>query len=291
MNAPQRIELIEPAPVGAAANVADLSAIRPQRQLSVVEYAVQSGAPVAEVRALLELQVQADNHQLAMLKERRVMEKEDREAASILAFRKAFARLMGKNITIPKGKFVDRGRAGSFWHAEFHAASNLLKPALAECGFGFRHDQVFGSKKWTTDGVENDIPWVYVTCYLEHDDGHSERLQLEGPPSDNTANTPVQNMQVTGSVLKRQSLLAITGTPTGSEDDEGQLKGRGAEGDAGQANETDALITAGRDEALKGTPALTAWWGKLTSKQRNALNSEFGAMRRAAAVADKGGQP
>ena len=48
--------------------------------------------------------------------------------------------------------------------------------------------------------------------------------ELEGPPGELSVNTPTQNMQTTASYLKRQSLLAITGTATGGEDDEAKMR-------------------------------------------------------------------
>lgn len=133
---------------------------------------------------------------------------------------------------------------------------------------------------------------MWVTCFLEHKDGHVETLELEGPEGDQSANTPVQNMQLTASYLKRQSLLAITGTATGGEDDENGMRGkrRTQQQDEGENGGTDdALLDAGRDEAMKGMKALTAWWGGLTAKERSAMNGEFGALRRGAMQADQGG--
>lgn len=198
-------------------------------------------------------------------------------------FRKDFAGFRGENIIVPKTKNVDRGKAGSFVQAEYHVAANMLSPALSRHGFGVRHDEKFGSRKWVgDDGIERDIPWVYVTCFLEHRSGHSERLDLEGPPGELSANTPTQNMQVTASYLKRQSLLAITGTATGGEDDENKM--RGAAADSGEA---DPVLQEGRDASMMGMKQLTAWWGKLDNKQRSKWSDEFGAMRKVAAEADK----
>jgi hypothetical protein len=156
----------------------------------------------------------------------------ERTRQAVLAFRRGFASFRGENIVIPKTRHVDRGRAGSFDQAEYHVVTGMLSPALSRHGFGFRHDQKFSSRKWSDKGVESDIPWVYVTCYLEHADGHQEVVELEGPPGELTANTPTQNMQVTASYLKRQSLLAITGTATGGEDEEAGLRGADDAGDA-----------------------------------------------------------
>lgn len=266
----------------------------PQRPLSVIEHAMRSGATPDQLERLLDLQVRADNHQLELMREKRRMDEEDRKANALLAFRRDFAAFRGENIVIPKGKFADRGKAGSFSYAEYGAAMQMLSPALSKHGFSVRHDEVFGSKPWKTDGVESDIPWVYVTCYLEHRDGHSESLALEGPPGDATANTPVQNMQLTGSYLKRQSVLAITGTATADEDDESKLKARGKAGaqqqESADTAAMDALLTAGRDEALKGMEALNKWWASLTPRQQKDLSPDFGAMRKAARLADERGQ-
>ncbi len=289
-------DLIDPAqdaPQRSAVQAASAAVQQAQRPLTVIEHAIRSGASPDQLQTLLELQVRADNHQLEMMREKRRMDEEDRKAAALLAFRRDFAAFRGENIVVEKNKHVDRGRAGSFMQAEYHSIAKLLSPALSKHGFSFRHDQKFGPKPWPLpDNPGNVVGWVWVTCFLEHKDGHVETLELEGPEGDQSANTPVQNMQLTASYLKRQSLLAITGTATGGEDDENGMRGkrRTQQQDEGENGGTDdALLDAGRDEAMKGMKALTAWWGGLTAKQRSAMNSEFGALRRGAMQADQGG--
>lgn len=262
------------------------------RQLSVVEYAVQRGATVAEIQAILELQVQADNHQLSLMREKRRMDDEDRKAAAVLAYRRDFAAFRGENIIAPKSKLVDRGKAGSFTQSEYHTICNLLSPALSRHGFSFRHDQKFGAKEWATAEDPNvRVGWVWVTCFLEHKDGHAETLELDGPQGDQSANTDVQNMQLTASYLKRQSLLAITGTATGDEDDESKMRGkqrREPEGDEGAADESEALVSAGSQAAKSGMATLNKWWASLTPRQQKDMGQDFGAMRKAARAADEG---
>jgi hypothetical protein len=164
---------------------------------------------------------------------------------------------------------------------------------LSQFGFGFRHDMSFGTKEWPNeDGSVRLEPWVFVTCFLEHRDGHSEKLPLDGPIGDAAANTPVQNMMVTGSILKRYSLLAITGTSTGGEDDEGKF--RRAAGDAGSDAADEAalsLVDEGHAEAEKGLKALTDWWRARSPREQKDLQGSYGAMRKKAAGADaqKGG--
>jgi len=264
-----------------------------QRPLSVIEYAARSGATPDQLQVMLELQVKADNHQLELMREKRRMDEEDRKRDALLAYRRDFATFRGKNIIIAKDKHVDRGRAGSFNQAEYHAIAQQISPALAECGFSFRHDQEFGTRTWPTpENPNNIIPWVTVTCFLEHKDGHFESLKLEGPMGDQSANTEVQNMQLTASYLKRQSLLAITGTATGGEDDENGM--RSDRGDRGrpmpeQNAEFERIRQEGRDASMGGMKPLTEWWQGLSPAARKMMDPEFGSMRKAAALIDKGG--
>lgn len=246
--------------------------------------AAQSATPASLLQLAISQNADLDRLERLM---RMQIEWESNEARK--AFRRDFAAFRGENIIIPKAKFVDRGRAGSFWQAEYDDVCKRLSPALSKHGFGFRHDQKFSSRKWATDGVESDIPWVYVTCFLEHKDGHTESLVLEGPPGEQPANTAVQNMQLTASLLKRQSLLAITGTATGGEDDESKLRGNAKQqdGDQPEAGALENLSQEGNEAAKKGMKELTAWWSGLTARQQKDMSKEFGAMRRVARTADE----
>lgn len=271
------------------------------RQLTVIQHAISTGATPAELREILALQVTLDEHELRLMRERRAMVEEDRKVASVLAFRRDFAAFRGENIVVAKSKRVDRGNAGSFMQAELYAIAQQLSPAMSRHGFSFRHDQRFGNKEFPADGRNELIPfgtmlpepWVYVTCFLEHRDGHFERLDLDGPPDDGKANGLIQNMQSAASMLKRLSLLALTGTATGGEDDENGMRGKrkppGPDGDDAADADADLLLDAGRTAAMAGMASLTAWWGALTAKQRTNMNSEFGALRRGATQADKEG--
>jgi hypothetical protein len=107
-----------------------------------------------------------------------------------------------------------------------------------------------------------------VTCYLEHKDGHVETLELEGPEGDQSANTPVQNMQLTASYLKRQSTLAITGTATGGEDDESGMRKRHRsdedEPKGKDAEAYEAMLDGFRAAAMNGEKALREHYAKNT---------------------------
>jgi len=219
---------------------------------------------------------------MAMDERYRESQERERQRQSVLAFRRDFAAFRGENVIIPKSKHVDRGRAGSFFQAEYDEVCRRLSVALSKHGFSFRHDQRFG--------VNEGSPWVWVTCFLEHRDGHAETLNLEGPPGDLSANTPVQNMQATASYLKRQSLLAITGTATAGEDDEAKLRRKGGGDEAGNdgADPLEPLRDAGRNAAMSGMASLTQWWAGLSPRQQKDMTSDFGSLRKAARQADEG---
>jgi hypothetical protein len=279
MNAPliTELELVEDQPtpaaspsraIAAAPTPADVPALADNSPMAMMLAAQRQGASLADIREMMAIQ----------------REYEAGEAKK--AFAEDFAAFRGENVIIPKTKEVDRGRGGSFMQAEYDMVCRLLSPALARHGFGFRHDQKFGVRRFMTEGVENDVGWVWVTCYLEHRRGHTERLELEGPPGDLSVNTPTQNMQTTASYLKRQSLLAITGTATGGEDDEARMRKAQSTEAADEALAED--LQAGRDAAMEGMVKLTAWWGALDAKKRSQLQKEFGNLRRAAQEANRG---
>lgn len=233
---PHILELEEVRPAAQQPAPANLPALSENSPMAMMLTAQRQGASLAEIREMM------------------AIHREYEAAEAKKAFDESFAGFRGENVIIPKTKHVDRGRGGSFDQAEYDEVCRRLSPALSRHGFGFRHDQKFGSRKWTTEGVENDVPWVWVTCHLAHRKGHTETLELEGPPGDLSVNTPTQNMQTTASYLKRQSLLAITGTATGGEDDEAAMRRRGGESlqdqwvkKAAEAASVDDLVGLSKD--------------------------------------------
>ncbi len=252
--------------------VLELEPHEPQR----AEVVLADNSPMSMMLA-----AQRQGASLADIREMMAIHREMKADAAREAFRADFAGFRGENIIIPKTKHVDRGRAGSFIQAEYDEVCRRLSPALSKHGFGFRHDQKFGVKRVMTDGVESDVGWVWVTCHLEHRQGHTESLDLEGPPGDLSANTPTQNMQTTASFLKRQSLLAITGTATGGEDDEAKMRKEPP------AEIPEDLLAAAREAALGGWKSLAAFIKTCTAMDREALEPVSATLKEAALAADK----
>jgi hypothetical protein len=267
---------------------ASLPAVAAQRQpaqaaqadpWAMLNNAIQKGYEPAMIEKLMALAERMEQ----MTERERLRQRE-------LAQARDFAAFTGENIIIPKTKTVNRAGAGSFEQAEFDKVMGMIKPALSRHGFGIRHDQEFGAYR-NSAGVEvagsdgMPIPWVYVTCFLKHRDGHMETLTLNGPPGDLHGNTLVQNQQATASYLKRQSALAITGTPTAEEDNEEKLVRKKADGE--KQSEFETLLEAGRAAAVGGTDSLTTWWAGTTPKQKNLLGREYLKLKKDAAAADR----
>lgn len=270
-------EVIDRPATGQTQALAERPQERQSTPLTVVQYAMQSGATPAEVRALLELQVASDNHQLALLKERRTMDKEDRAVAALLAYRTDFARFKALNIVAPKSKTVTQrsksGGAGpSFKQSEMDVIANLLQPALASCGFSYRFDPKFQRS------AEGGIAWCVVTVYLEHSGGHFETVTLEGPPDDSGAKNPLQEMQSSSTFLQRHCLLAITGTAQSGADNDGN--GTRGSSTAAETDITDFLLGLG---ATANDDAAAAYW----NVNKGLLQGEALAKFKAAVVAHR----
>jgi hypothetical protein len=242
---------------------------------------------------LLRIAVERGDADLDRMERLANMVREWRAEEAKLAYRRAFAEFTALGLVIPKSKRVeqrkkDGGPGPSYWQTEFDHVCAILKPALGARGIGVRFDNEF---QRATDG---GIAWCSVTCYLEHVDGYSEKLKLEGPPDDSGAKNPLQEMQSSATFLMRHALMAITGTAQQGADNDGRGARGSAEDGSGKAAtlapDDDKLILDGAREANAGTAPLNKWWSGLTEAQRNSVGSErFGKMRKAARLVDTGG--
>lgn len=262
----------------------------------ILAMAMQAGdKDVERLERLMGMEIRYREQQAIDRQREREWAEQDRIRDGILAFAEDFAKFRGENIIVPLTKHVDRAAAGSFEQAEYHRVAGMLSPALSRYGYGFWHDPKFVVRRIAdAEGVERDMPWVEVTCYLEHRKGHSKSIFLEGPAGDLRGNTLVQNQQATASFFKRQTLLAITGTATGGEDDESKLgagetkEGAGAPPPSADVGRKIELRNAGEAAAKGGMSALTAWWAKLSSHEQKDMSTHFSAMRKAARAVDEG---
>jgi len=281
--APLSLVPLAAAPVPARAAAA-ANAVTPADLLVI---AMQSeNQDIDRLERLMAMDLRYREQQALELTRQREWQEQDRQRDAVLAFRESFAAFRGENIVIPHTKHVDRGNAGSFEQAEYHLVSGMLSPALSKHGFGYHHKTEFTTHQLPgLEGPDAYVPWVKVTVFLQHRKGHVESMQLEGPPNDLKGNTPIQNMQAAASYMKRRSLLDITGTATGGEDDEAKLVQQ-QKGEA-KSNAADQLRDAGRAASMEGMAKLTEWWKTLNAKDQAAMSKDFGEMRKAARRADE----
>jgi len=252
------LEPMAPAAPAQLPVVAPSGAIAENSPAGMMLAALGRGASLEQVEKMMDLQERW---------ERREAEK---------AFNEAMAAFKGEAVEIIKRKLVDfenkSGGRTRYKHAELADVIDAAAPALSKHGFSW---------SWQT---KQSNGFMEVTCVLKHRMGHSESATLSGPYDQSGGKNAIQAIVSTKTYLERHTLKAICGLAERGEDDDGN---RAAGGEAEPA--ADQLLEAGRTQAMSGMQALTAWWGKLSAKDRTRLNSEFGALRRAARAADQKG--
>ena len=217
--------------------------------------AMRQGANLDQVEKMMDLQEKW---------ERREAEK---------AFNAAFAAFRGEDLRVVTDKARSNGPLSGQKYATLHAFVKATKEALSKHGL---------TASWKVTRDESD--WIEVTCVLKHAMGHSETVSMGGPPDNGPARNVLQARHSTVSYLERYTLKAICGLAEQDDDDDGA---GGASGGGERESPDAGLLTAGRDAAMNGMEALTAWWGKLDAKQRGRLQKEFAQMRKAAQEADR----
>lgn len=220
----------------------------------LLQLAVQQGADLEKLERLMALQERWEAN-------------EARKAYNV-----AFAAFKAEAVEIIKRKrvhFTSQKGTTDYKHAELSDVIEAVTPALSRHGL---------STSWA---LKQDRDWIEVTCILKHTLGYSESATLGGPPDISGNKNVIQAIASTKTMLERQTLKAVCGVAEKGDDNDG--------GHGSPPQDDAPELQAGRDSAMQGMQALTAWWGSLTARQRSGLNNEFPALRRAAQAADQGG--
>lgn len=222
--------------------------------------AMDRGASLEQVEKMMDLQERF---------ERREAEK---------AFFAALSGLRSEAIEVVKRKrvhFTSSKGTTDYKHAELSDVVEAVQPAMAKHGLSHRWDLQQEGRKIT------------VTCIVSHAMGHSISVCLTADPDDTGNKNGIQQVASTITYLERHTLKAALGLSEKGDDTDGN----GGRQQSGQQAEPDAslqtLIDAGQAKAMEGTAALTKWWGGLGKKEQARLTKEFGAMRKAARLADE----
>lgn len=185
------------------------------------------------------------------------------------AYNSAFAAFKAEAVRIVKGRKVTDGPLRGKEYAELHDVVDAVTPALSRHGL---------STSWKLTRDEKD--WLEVTCTLKHVGGHCEVVSMGGPPDAGGAKNALQARASTKSYLERYTLKAICGVAEGGDDTDGNTPA---------ATVPLALITAAREAAMGGWASLSAHIKSLSAADREALEPESYALKKAAKAADQQG--
>lgn len=235
------------------------------RQLAVVDYAIKSGASPEQLLQMMQLQVQADEHQLRLMAQRRVWDREDAAERAKREYDEALVRFKEACPNVARLKDIAEGPRKGAKHADLDAVVETATKHLSANGLACT---------WRI--VLDDKDWITVEAKLQHKGGHSETVRFSGPPDNSGAKNPIQARKSAVSYLERITMLLVTGLAEKDADDDGN---GGA--DTGNADPlaiilTDLLVQLGGTTTNKEVMAL---WSSENGKleKNNALHGRFKA--------------
>lgn len=223
--------------------------------------AIQDQSPANMMMALMDRGASLEQIEKMMDLQERY---EKREAEK--AYNAAFAEFKSEAVRIIKGREVTDGPLRGRSYAELHDVVDAVTPALSRHGL---------SASWKLTRDEKD--WIEVTCTLKHTGGHSESVSMGGPPDTGGAKNALQARASTKSYLERYTLKAICGVAEGGDDNDGN---------APPAAVPLELLAAAREAAMGGWAALSKHIKSLSPEEREALEPESYALKKAAKAAD-----
>ena len=226
-------------------------AIAPNSPAAMMMSAMSQGASLEQIEKMMDLQDRW---------ERKEAEK---------AYNAAFAAFKSEAVRIIKGREVTDGPLRGRAYAELHDVVDAVTPALSKHGL---------STSWKLTRDEKD--WLEVTCTLKHVGGHCETVSMGGPPDAGGAKNQLQARASTKSYLERYTLKAICGVAEGGDD---------TDGNPPPAVVPLELLAAAREAAMGGWAALSKHIKSLSPADREALEPESYALKKAAKAADAKG--
>lgn len=227
------------------------TAVAPSSPVAMMLAARAQGASLEEIGQMMDLQERW---------ERREAEK---------AYNVAFAAFKAEAVRIIKGREVTDGPLRGRSYAELHNVVDAVTPALSKHGL---------SASWKLSRDEKD--WIEVTCTLRHVGGHSESVSAGGPPDAGGAKNALQARASSITYLERYTLKAICGVAEGGDDTDGNLP---------PAPVPLELLAAAREAAMGGWASLSKHIKSLSAADREALEPESYALKKAARDADAKG--
>lgn len=158
--------------------------------LEVLTRAVSQGADVQTLERLMDLQER--------------WESSNAKKAFAMALRQARSRLPD----IVKDETCHMGGGKGYKYESLPTLQKQIDPVLDSFGMSYR----FESRTLPNGHIE-------VTCYLMHDDGHTESATLSGPPDAGPGRNAVKAIGSTATYLMRYTLKLVLGIAAGADDD------------------------------------------------------------------------
>jgi hypothetical protein len=162
---------------------------------NLIEIAVQKGADMAQLQALMDLQ-------------ERWEKKEARKA-----FFDALSRFQTMVPELKKTKTAKiNSQKGnySYKYADLGSITGAIKHSLNECGLSYRWE------------FEEKGDKMKVTCYISHRDGHTETTFMEAGRDTSGYKNDIQQKGSTQTYLQRYTLIGGLGLSTADEDNDGK---------------------------------------------------------------------
>lgn len=157
--------------------------------MAIIQQAVASGADVEKLGQLMALQERWEANEARK------------------GFTVALAKFKEAKIVVNKNKTVAYLDV-RYKHATLDKVCDTIGEELS------KHDLSF---RWKTESLDNGK--IKVTCMLTHILGHSESSSMEASPDTSAKKNAIQGIGSAVTYLQRYTLLAVTGTATGEDDD------------------------------------------------------------------------
>ena len=172
----------------------ELTKVSEQTPANLMQIAVEKGADLDQLKALMELQERY----------------EDREAKKL--YTKAMAKFKATPPLLVKDQKVSFGKT-NYNFANLGQISTKINTALS------KHDL---TASWQTT---QDDRGITVTCNITHIAGYSESTSLTSPPDNSGNKNAIQGIGSAVTYLSRYTILALTGLSTSESDDDGVSSG------------------------------------------------------------------
>ena len=165
---------------------------QPPTVMTLIQLAVDRGADITTLERLLDLKM-------------RVEADEARKAFEVAfaAFKSEAVRIV-KNVAYTDGPLKGKKRADLF------GIVDAVTPALSKHGL---------SMSWSL--TKDSVEWMEVTCWLRHEQGHSEHVSMGGAPDTGPGRNALQARGSTKTYLEKYTSTAILGMASQDQDTDG----------------------------------------------------------------------